>query len=244
LLDAADRTLADSHDPYVLVGAPARSDNDVRTRRSARPKSAKTGVISRLVSGRHAVRLLLGRRSMRLMLNLLAGLMIVWSLPALATAQDAPPQVPRVRPEEALRELVDEAARRSETVRDLIDRLEHMDVVVYIRTRAFMPSDLDGRVALLAKSGHRRFLVIELARERSTIVQMSTLGHELFHATEIAAEPSIVNARTLEEHYSSIGKRTSSTAGHLTFETEAAAHAGERTRQELLNKRVRSVHGT
>ena len=38
---------------------------------------------------------------------------------------------------------------------------------------------------------------------------MATLGHELFHAIEIAEEPAVVNPVTLADFYSRIGIETS-----------------------------------
>ena len=72
---------------------------------------------------------------------------------------------PHVRPEPGLRELVAEAARRSPVVRGLIDGLERLDVTVYIRTRLFSQTDLDGRVALLSSGG-------AIGRARLTIVSI------------------------------------------------------------------------
>ena len=61
---------------------------------------------------------------------------------------------------------------------------------------------------------------------------MATLGHELLHAVEIAGEPSIVDALTGDA------------AGRRTFETEAAADAGQRVRRELLKNSTRSANGS
>jgi hypothetical protein len=160
-----------------------------------------------------------------------------------AVAQDDADRPVHVRPDLALRPLVEEAARRSPIVRALIDRLQHTDVTVYIRTRAFVNSDLDGRVALLAVTEHQRYLVIELSCRGSTLVQMSTLGHELYHAIEIALEPSIVDARTLAAHYQRIGSERGDGTGRQTFETEAAWETGLRVRRELLSTRPRIAEG-
>ena len=69
---------------------------------------------------------------------------------------------------------------------------------------------------------------------------MATLGHELFHAIEIAEEPSVVNAETLAAFYSRIGIKTGDSGGWQTFETEAAAAAGLRARRQLL---ISTRHG-
>jgi hypothetical protein len=176
---------------------------------------------------------------MRLGEAILAGVALL-ILAAPATAQP-----PHVRGERGMQRLVDDAARRSPAIRDWIDRLQELDVTVYVRARPFTQVDLEGRVSLLSvtAAGHR-YLVIELACGRSEITQMATLGHELFHAIEIAEEPSVVNADTLADLYSAIGSKTRDSAGIRTFETEAAAAAGLRARRQLLTSSTRQGHGT
>jgi hypothetical protein len=158
--------------------------------------------------------------------------------------QDQSSSAPHVRPVNGLRSLVDEAARRSLEVRTLLDQLDATDVIVYIRGRNFEDPELDGRVGLLAVTSLQRYLVIEISGLENTIVQMATLGHELYHALEIAREPSIVDARTLAAHYRRIGEQQGDAIGRLTFETAAAFEAGRRTRRELLVNRTRSANGS
>src|SRR6185369_827737 len=110
-----------------------------------------------------AVCLLLTQCGMRFSaLNLLAGLMIVAAVAVRTAAQDALPPATQIRPDQSLRPLVEEAASRSATIRELIDQLEHLDVTVYIRINALLPTDLDGRVAILPTGSRQRYLVIEL----------------------------------------------------------------------------------
>jgi hypothetical protein len=158
--------------------------------------------------------------------------------------QEAWTPPPHVRPSPDLQALVDEASLRSPAIRALRAQLETLDVTVYIRTRVFLQLDLDGRVALLATHGRHRYLVIELSCARSTLTQMAALGHELFHAVEIAGQPSIVDARSLAAFYERIGVETSDSIGRRTFETDAAANAGRRARQELLKHTTRSGNGS
>jgi hypothetical protein len=171
-----------------------------------------------------------------------AAALMLLTLAGSAGAQDsiAPPHV---RGEGAMQRLIDDAARRSPAIREWIDRLQELDVTVYVRARSFTQHDLDGRVALLSTAGDHRYLVIELACARAEILQMATLGHELFHALEIAAEPSVVSADTLADLYSRIGIKTGDSGGIRTFETEAAAAAGLRARRQLLSS-TRHGNGT
>jgi hypothetical protein len=141
---------------------------------------------------------------------------------------------PHVRPERDVRSLVEEAARRSPLIRDLIAQLERLDVIVYIRARPFVTTGLDGRIAFLSAAGGGRYLIIELACGRSGVTQIATLGHELYHAIEIAQEPSVVSAGTLGDLYQRIGQQTGSDGGRRTFETDAATAVGQRVRRQLL----------
>ena len=151
---------------------------------------------------------------------------------------------PHIRPAPELRALVSEAAEGSQAIRALMDRLETLNVTVYIRSATFIYSDLEGRVALLAGAVGHRYLVIELACGRARLSQMAALGHELYHAVEIANEPSVVDTKTLAAFYGRIGRQTGNAGGRLTFETDAAANAGLRARRELLVNLTRRSNGT
>ena len=159
-------------------------------------------------------------------------------------AQETWTAAPHVRPEPGIRSLVEEAARRSPLIRELIDRLEGLNVTVYIRTHVFATTGLDGHIALLSGGGSARYLIIELACERNGLTQMATLGHELYHAIEIAEQPSVVSPATLADLYQRIGQQTGDEHGLRTFETDAAADAGRRARRELLSFGTRNAHGT
>jgi hypothetical protein len=218
----------------------------------ARPRRADNTPFSSIAGARRVDCILLANLRMpstRCRIPALASAGILLHLaaaPAIAQplVNDATPPPPHVRPEHGVRALVEEAARRSPVIRDLIDQLEALDVTVYVRARVFAQSDLEGHVALLASAGGHRYLMIELACGRPEITQMATLGHELFHALEIASEPSIVDTRTLATFYARTGMETSNTAGRRTFETAAAAAAGQRARRELLTITTRHRNGT
>jgi hypothetical protein len=168
----------------------------------------------------------------------LAGAMLLaWSGTALA-------QPPHVRGEGGMQRLIDDAAQRSPEIRASIDRLQDLDVTVYVRTRLLTQPDLDGRIALLTVAAGHRYLMIELACGRPELTQMATLGHELFHAIEIAEEPSVVSPETLATLYARIGTQTGDRFGLRTFETEAAAAAGVRARRQLLTTSTRHGNGT
>jgi hypothetical protein len=174
-----------------------------------------------------------------------AGALIVMTLASSTAAQDQDASRAHVRGIDGMRPFIDEAARRSPAIREWIDRLQELDVTVYVRAKQLARQDLDGRVTLLSTAGSHRYLMIELACGRSEVTQMATLGHELFHAIEIAEEPSVVNAETLAAFYTRIGVRIGGSAGggSRTFETGAAAAAGLRARRQLLTS-PRTSDGT
>ena len=161
----------------------------------------------------------------------------------LSCATPAIAQTAHVRGENGMQRLVDQAARRSLAIQESIDRLQELDVTVYVRANMFARLDLEGRIAILSTVGGHRYLVIELACGRSELAQMATLGHELYHALEIAETPSVVDADTLADLYSRIGRKTTDSGGVRTFETEAAAAAGLLARQQLLINSTRHGHG-
>lgn len=171
------------------------------------------------------------------------GVAVVAGLVCLTLAAPARAQSSHVRGEDGLQPLIDDAARRAPAIRASIDRLQDLDVTVYVRMRRLPRLDLDGRIALLSVAAGHRYLVIELACGRSALTQMTTLGHELFHAIEIAEEPAAVNTEGVADLYARIGIKTGDEQGRRTYETEAAAAAGLRARRQLLSD-TRHGHGT
>jgi hypothetical protein len=161
-----------------------------------------------------------------------------------ARAQDVVSPYPHVRPDtNDGREFVDEAMHRSRAVRELIDRLNESDVTVYLRFRAFSEIRLDGRVRFLAATASQRYLLIELACVRPRVTQVATFGHELFHALEIAAAPSIVDAATLAAHYERVGMRVGESSDARMYETRAARDMATRVVREVFTPEERTAYG-
>ena len=143
----------------------------------------------------------------------------------------SPPHVRGATLEAAL--LLDEGVARSATVRDLVDHLEHSDLLIYVRYVWFSSTSLRGRIGFLAAGQKQRLFAIEIDCRRPRSDQISALGHELQHAVEIADAPSVLDARSLAAFYSSIGALTGYTSHGDTYETDAAAETGRRVRGEL-----------
>jgi hypothetical protein len=153
----------------------------------------------------------------------------------IAHAQDAgPAALPHVRAATAdAAELLDELIARSPTARDLIDQLDHSDLVVYVRYQLFATTTLRGRIGFLESSRPRRLAVIEIAYRNTWTDQLVALGHELQHAVEIAGAPLVWDAPSLAAFYGAVGESTGHAGRSETFETAAAAATGRRVRNEL-----------
>lgn len=114
----------------------------------------------------------------------------------------------------------------SPTFRDLIDLLNRSNVVVHVEWGDV--NGLSGALRLAGTAGGQRYLrvfVSPLMRSRDLVV---ALGHELFHAVEIARAPDVVDAATLRAHFERIGR--SSPTG---YETAAARRTSARIAAEL-----------
>jgi len=185
-------------------------------------------------------------RAVRRSPNLAAGCVSVVAAllhPSPAGAQ-APVRVPHIRPENRdARQFVDEAVEASPTVRGLVQQIAQSDVFVYLRFRPFSEIGLDGRLRFLAAAAGARFVVIELACIRPRFDQIATFGHELHHALEIAAVPSVVSVATLAAYYQRIGTETIGAAGTRTFETRAARVTANIVRKEVFAAPERRTDG-
>jgi hypothetical protein len=172
----------------------------------------------------------------------LSFLMMTATAVAATPAESAPSHL---RPTSAeLRAIVSDVLERSATAREMAERLEQSDVVVYVRYRWFQTTQLQGRIGLVESGPDNptRLLVLELAMGLTRVQQMVALGHELRHAVEIAAASSIVDAHSLSAHYAAIGVRVSSEPGAEMFETDAACEAAAQVRLEVTSSSVSTEH--
>jgi hypothetical protein len=153
-----------------------------------------------------------------------------------AHAQDDGAGSSRVRGiDDAAKALIRDLVARSATGRELVDQIDRSDLVVYVRRRVFLTTTLNGRIGLVHADCSRRLVAIEIAAPRNTVDELASLGHELQHAVEIAGEPTVCSAASLAALYARIGGPTSQwTPSEESYETRAAADAGQRVRRELF----------
>ena len=136
----------------------------------------------------------------------------------------------------ALRTLIDAGIERSPTFRDLVDQLEASDVVVYVSFKMFDEADIAGRIQFVGSAGGRRYLQIFVA-PLADVACIAILGHELRHAVEIAAAPSVVDAASLAQCYARIGFKVAPHADR--FDTHDAVECGRRVLREAMSRNER-----
>ena len=132
---------------------------------------------------------------------------------------------------------VEEGLRSSGTFRELVDRINTSDVVVYVTSDAqTLPPGVDGRLTFLSATGGFRYVVVRVNSNLSIPRLVSLIGHELQHAREIADTESIVDAESMAREYAAgLGyhNRFSGNDGR-TFDSRAAIRAGEQVLREVL----------
>jgi len=133
--------------------------------------------------------------------------------------------------------LVAEGIRRSATFSRLVSDLHETDVIVYVESTFNLPATQAGRLLLQAATGARRYLRVQVRATLQKDQVLAVLAHELRHALEVAADPSVIDEQALVALYTRIGHVSAETKG---YDTQAAKDAGEQVREELLGARFGS----
>lgn len=129
-------------------------------------------------------------------------------------------------------ELLRAASAESSIFRDLLDRLEATDLVVYLtEMTTWSRSAPQAQLAFVTTAEKTRYVLIRIDGLRlSHVDRISALGHELQHALEVAADPTVRDSAGLAALYRRIGWE----AQRGRFETSAAREVGTRVRRELI----------
>lgn len=126
--------------------------------------------------------------------------------------------------------LIARGATRSPTFKRLIEELNKSDVVVYLDTRATLPVGLEGRLMFMTAAGGVRYLHAQVAAGLGFESMIAVAGHELQHALEVAANPSVRCGDTMRTLYERIGIRVGAPD---RYDTAEAQSTGRRVRAEL-----------
>ena len=174
----------------------------------------------------------MGHQPIARILVLLAALPIASTLDARASDTLAFSHVRTAEPR--LRTLIDDAIATSPTVRALVERITASDVVVFVACEPDPNARTAGRMNFMTASGGVRYVLIRL-KPWHRVTAIAMLAHELQHAAEVAATPSIVDAESLAREYARMGYRKHSLDG-LAFDTKEAVEVGRRVIDELAMK--------
>lgn len=157
-----------------------------------------------------------------------------------AHAADSVTHDQHVRTSEApLANLIRQGMADSPYFRSLVERLNATDVIVYVKSHANLPSQLEGHLQVIGSGGGRRYVVVALAFGRPEMRTIATLGHELQHALEVAERPDIVDSQSLARAFADFGYSSSVARFPEAFETHAAGEAGARVWLELSRQIAR-----
>ena len=132
--------------------------------------------------------------------------------------------------------LVETARRGSPTISRLLRALEESDLVVYVEVHRELKAGVGQLSLLTAVAGVRRFR-IALDRHLGTRDQIVVLGHELYHATELARAPGVVDQVTMKAFYEEVGFRVGRKCGRLRYDTADARKTAREIAQEVDTSR-------
>ena len=122
-------------------------------------------------------------------------------------------------------------------MRGLVERLDETDVVVYLADAIEGCSpNLRACLTFLASAAGTRYLLVRT--DRWLVAPWDRIGwlaHELQHAMEIAAAPSVQDPASLGRFYGRVGWQS----GPGRFETSQARVTGDRARQQLAGQNHR-----
>lgn len=125
---------------------------------------------------------------------------------------------------------------RSPTFRAMVEALQQSDVILHIDPGECSCGNTRSCVTFVAAPGQVRYLRATVSLRQIDHELIAHVGHELFHATEIAAAPQVVSRHTLRDFYQQRGRRTCGLP--CGYETEAAVRVHDRLRVELRVSRA------
>jgi hypothetical protein len=147
----------------------------------------------------------------------------------------------RIRAEDPrVRDALAAGLARSASFRELFNRVESRDVIVYIELDPLLRGRLAGRMRWVVSTRNARYVRVSVNPELTGFNLVSTLAHELQHVTEVGDAPSVVDEPSLSALYRGVG--TERRAGSGAWDTEAAQSAGEVVRKELADFDVAGSH--
>lgn len=158
----------------------------------------------------------------------------VVSTSALAASFAEPWREARIRPQDpGLTALLREGMMRSATFRDLVNRIEASNLIVYVSLSPMMRAGLAGKLTWITRAGGFRYVRATISTEQNRNQMIATLAHELQHAVEVLQDATVSDQNGLQQLYKRIGRPSHSGLSDA-WETIAAQETGLRVRRELV----------
>ena len=134
-------------------------------------------------------------------------------------------------------QLLQFGTERSSTFRALLEELGQSDVIVYVQVQHDPRSTTRGSLQFMGSGGRFRWVMAtvetgtsRLSSFQENLVRLTAiLGHELQHAREVAAAPSIRSATEFDAHFRAMGIGL----GRNAVDTDAARHVGRIVEEEI-----------
>ena len=144
----------------------------------------------------------------------------------------------RLRPlDQAVGDLLWQGYQDSETFRHVVGLLVGSDVIVHLAIDTEERLGHAGTTRFAGGRGGQRYLRIAVAE--STLPRSSSiavLGHELYHALEVASASWVVDARSHEQLYKRIGYSSCRSLDAPCYETKEAGQVGSQILAELRSR--------
>lgn len=136
-------------------------------------------------------------------------------------------------------DLIAYALDRSPVVTSLVNDLERTDVVVYLHLPGAMTvNEPPSRLLFVSSAGGVRYLMMQIDPWRTSYPErVALLGHELYHALEVAAAREVNDLGGFRRLYQRIGHEW----GGTRFETDAARNAEREVRKDLVGSRADAI---
>jgi hypothetical protein len=165
-------------------------------------------------------------------------------------APDAAPPVaewwknggPRVRTlDTRIAALLKSGLERSGLLRDIVDKIDAGDIVVYLGLDPTMKKKgLAGRLTFTGSAGKYRYMRALINPDMPAEQIIASVAHELHHVLEVIASPDVRSENELRDLYKRIGRENRAMSGS-GWETDAAQRVGYDVRRELFLGRGNTV---
>jgi len=134
-----------------------------------------------------------------------------------------------------VRKLLAYGIERSITFRALVDAIDRTDLMVYVEMVPALETDVGACLRFVTVGGRHRYLRISITPAYGRDRAVALVGHELQHALEVAADPTVRSTPAFHALFQRIGKAR---PGEAHYDTLAAQHAGAQVRGELVTDAV------